>query len=173
MFLRRGDDHTLSAVDQARARAAAQQRYEANRRAGSFRRNLTGESVDAHERGSVGAEIAFARLVRVEPNLLCDRMWVGSIDCTLPDTRTVDVKYTTYEDGCLLVPTVSTSRPDLYVLMKGRFPHYFFDGWVSATLLRQPGHITDRYHKIPCYRLPAEWLEDELLYVSPSSVAVV
>jgi len=165
MRLQRGREYCLLPAEQALATDVAQKRWEANRNAGSFRPNKTGTPPVQHERDAVGAEIAFSRLVSEAPStvpLVCER-WVGTVDCVLPDGRQVDVKYTTYEDGCLLVPINSSSRPDVYVLMKGRFPRYYFAGWAPAALLRQDGHVTDRYGKGTCYRFPPEWLEDELI----------
>lgn len=133
--LRRWAIYTLTDSEVTRATAIGLRRYQLNRQAMTEHRNWTAKSIEAHERDSVGAEIAFARLAGVVPRLLWADVhdWIGSTECTLPDGRDVDVKHTDLVDGRLLVYQKGSRLVSVvYVLMVGVFPTYHYAGWAAG-----------------------------------------
>ena len=137
---------TLTEVEQRLARVVAAERTRANRAAGVVDQQLSPEAAQQVELTGIGAELAYARLMNVYPDLTvapraggADVWWAG---------LGVDVKGTERPHGRLLArPTKLTQDGvTVYALMTGPFPTYTFRGQVPASTLLQARHLMDLGH---------------------------
>jgi hypothetical protein len=135
----------LDEFEQRIAIHLARTRAERDRAAGVVDRKRS--SSETAERDGFGAELAFAKLFNVYPDLgLMPRS--GGSDCILCG-RTVDVKATHRENGDLLaVPSKATAKngADLYALMVCRWPSFRYVGMTTREKLLRPETLTDLGH---------------------------
>lgn len=139
----------LNPYEQKLAKDVAKKRFEACRKRHAEPTVYGDEAEEKREINAFGAELAFAKLANVYPDL--DPSKTRKQDVTLNDGRTVDVKTTTRHDGKLLLKVKAhQNRCDLYVLMIGDMPVYRFAGWIEGEFLVQDYRI-DRTLQYPAY----------------------
>lgn len=155
-------DVNLNAAEQQIAKFLAKQRHQENRRNGVENNRIGPQSDWETDLNGIGAELAFAKLLNVYPDMSIGVRRGGS-DCRSARGNRIDVKATQYQSGRLLA--VKGKRPsdaDIYVLMVGRFPTYRWAGWATAQELIREDNITDLGHG-PTYALSqSELREPEL-----------
>jgi hypothetical protein len=111
------------------------------------------------EQQAYGAELAFCKLTNVYPDLdTTPRSEV--MDCFYNECI-VDVKHTRRTDrsGNLLVTKESTKKelPDVYVLVVGKLPTYWYVGWsIPDSVIRPEKLVTD----LPFGHAYREWRKD-------------
>jgi hypothetical protein len=133
----------LNEAEQAIAKYLAKRRY-GNNRASGVDNNRIGPQSDAEtDLNGVGAELAFCKAFNIYPDLSVD-VRHGGHDCVSPKGHKIDVKTTKYRAGRLLA-VKSKTKPDadIYVLMIGRFPTYFWVGWATADELIDDDNLMD------------------------------
>lgn len=162
----------LNDTEQRLARFVAASRTANNRGSGIFNGRRSEESDQEVDLHSFGAELAFAKLFNVYPDLsICLRsVKTGSDhgDAVL-DGKRVDVKQTKYVKGRLLaIPDKKASVVDAYALVVGEFPKYTFRGFMRATDLiadkrlgdlgRGPAYLAEQHELVEwgCLNWPME-----------------
>lgn len=141
---------TLNETERRIARHLAQERIKYDR-ARNARATLYRVEAEENELDSIGAEIAFCRLMNCYPDL--DPTHYLPHDAVLPDGRTVDIKQTRLQSGRLLIKAKERTRlPDLYCLMVGQFPTYRVAGFVEAREILTEKRI-DRRMSYPAYAI--------------------
>lgn len=142
-----GARYSLPHNEQVIARWLAELRQRTNER-NRIRNRRRGHRSDlAFHLDGVGGEFAFTALFGGRPDFTThsrgsaqDRgdLRVGGL--------TVDVKATTYRQGCLTANPWKVAPVDLFALMVGEFPAYEFRGFMRAAELLQPWRIGDLGH---------------------------
>lgn len=131
-MLKRGDRVSLTAAEQRLAVYLARVREQSNIAAGVVRPIPLPPGRDGVMANliGVGAELAFARLMNVYPDLTT-HLRTGGPDCALHCGDRVDVKATPYVKTPLLVVAIQKQLgdADLYALMACAYPNYEFIGW--------------------------------------------
>tara|TARA_R110000803_G_C11800469_1_gene299346 strand:- start:5 stop:511 length:507 start_codon:yes stop_codon:yes gene_type:complete len=131
----------LTATEQIIARHLAERRHHNNRARGVVDRQIGPQSSEATDLNGIGAEMAFARIFNVYPDL-GDRP--GKEDGITKKGGTYDVKTTKYQNGRLLaVMNKKVEDCEFYVLMIGEFPKYTLTGYASAEELLSGDYIDD------------------------------
>lgn len=126
---------TLTRLEKKISEVFGKFRFKEARKAGIKNRKTGPQSDEFIEINSVGSELAFAKLFNVYPDLVIGER--PYFDFTLYG-KTVDVKCTHYEDGKLLVQKWSIKKQcDLYALMVGALPEYYFKGFAISRDLFQ------------------------------------
>ncbi len=137
---------TLSPMEQRLSRAVAAARYKAARTAGVVNARIGAQSDEQTDLDGFGAELAFAKLVNVYPDLTIGAR-KGGFDCELNEYFgiRVDVKATRYRSGRLLATRgkFDETEVDVYALMIGTFPTYRFVGWASKEELIRADNLKD------------------------------
>jgi hypothetical protein len=124
---------TLTDEEQVIAKIIAGARTENNQKAGTFipprNARLTPEQIDLY---GFGAELAFCRMFNVYPDFTT-QIRSGGADCLSHKGNTIDVKWTSKQDGELLVK-VSKKREeiDIFALVIGTFPTFTFVGFATV-----------------------------------------
>jgi hypothetical protein len=115
-----------------------------------------------HEINSFGAEVAFCRMTRSEPDM--NPRHFMSYDAIVRGKR-VDVKYSSRMDACLQAKALKEwqTAPEYFALMIGRLPTYFLAGYMRASELLRPGRIdgSNRQYS-PVYTARQDELYQEL-----------
>lgn len=157
MTLTAGTSVTLTPVEERLARFIARERQSTNRSADVANKRVGPQTDEDTDREGIAAEIAFARLANVYPDLSTN-IRRGSFYCKLRDGRTVDVKTTTYPRGNLIaIVGKRVANADIYALMIGPAPTFTFAGWAKASdLLNEP---TSELGYGPTHALPQARLE--------------
>lgn len=149
---------TLTGPEQRIARFLARERERINRASGVKNGRLGPQTDSATDLTGIGAELAFARLFNVYPDLTIDPRQGGS-DCHYCGLA-IDVKGTPRANGRLLaVPLKARDAVDLYALMTGEFPIYTFRGLATSAQLLDAARLTNLGHG-PTYALPQTELHD-------------
>lgn len=77
-------------------------------------------------------EVVFSLVTGLSPATPVDQK--DFFDFILPNHRTVDIKFTKYDNGSLIIHTKDTSRlSDLYVLVTGEPPMFTVRGYITGT----------------------------------------
>jgi hypothetical protein len=127
------------------ARRLGQRRYEAARKAGVKDKKIGDQSHSKTDEEGMGAEIAFAKLVNVYPDLDI-KTRSGGHDCIIKGL-TCDVKQTDCPNGHLLATLKKLDyQCNIYVLMVGLIPSFEFVGWATASELMRKENIKDLGH---------------------------
>jgi len=126
--------------------------------------NLSGAANNSNNLNAIGAEIGYCRLMNVYPNLWVwgdqDRPRGAVHDAVLPDGRTVNVKQSSRhgDEYDLIVPIHNYSRPDIYALLVGEFPEYYYRGYIEADKIIQE-HMINKKLPVPAYAYPRRELK--------------
>lgn len=153
---------TLNPTEQRLARYLAAERMKYDR-ARSATATLYNREAGSNELDSIGAEIAFCRMMNVYPDI--DPTHYLPHDAVLADGRTVDIKQTKLPNGRLMVKAKDRKRyPDLYALMVGEFPTYRLAGFVEAREI-----VSDR-RLMRGLQYPAYAMEQTNLYMTLEDV---
>ena len=125
---------TLSEAEQKIVTWVAKCRYQCARQNGIKNARIGGQSNEFTDLNGFGGEMAFCRLLNIYPDFsIYPRK--GGFDCKIDDQKT-DVKTTKYASGRLLVRNHKTEDTvEIYALMVGEFPTYWFAGWISSEQL--------------------------------------
>lgn len=140
-----GTEVMLDEVEQAIVRHIAKRRFQSNRGEGVVNNRVGPQSDEATDVEGFGSEMACAKLFNVYPDFSIGARR-GGHDCELMGLR-IDAKGTQYRRGHLLA--VIGKQPgdvDIYALMVGKFPNYYFAGCATASELLRPERITDLGH---------------------------
>lgn len=117
----------LNEAEQRLAKFLARKRMQQARKQNSHVGPIAGDSQEQIDLDGMGAEIAFAKMFNVYPDL--DYLEPKQADFYTREGFTVDVKTTRYRGGRLMVkPLHQSERCDVYGLMVGSFPIYEFVG---------------------------------------------
>ena len=84
------------------------------------------------DKESFGAEVAYCKHHKIKPDTRIASF--EYYDAVLPDGTTVNVKSTKNPKGNLIVPLSENEKdrlPDIYALMIGEFPIYYYMGWIE------------------------------------------
>ena len=131
----------INETEQIIARHLAKRRYENNRARGLVDRQIGGQTSEETDLNGIGAEMAFAKLFNVYPDL---GDIPGKEDGIWKKGSTYDVKTTKYKNGRLLaVMNKRIEDCEFYVLMIGEFPSYRLTGYASAEELLSGRYIDD------------------------------
>lgn len=156
--------HTLSQEDQELTEKVARGRTEKNLK--NKRKNLkydkTRNDYEMNFSG-VSAEIAFARMFGVDPDLTFDRPQYPVYDVELKSGLKVDVKETRYRNGHLIVMPHKKSNPaQAYALVISDYPRFRFVGWVDAWTVfkNKDGSYREIDPKFKAYAIAQEDLFD-------------
>ena len=122
----------------------AQSRYRNARKRGIPNLKKGPQSNEETDLEGIGAEIAACKVLNVYPDLETD-CEPPTFDCLLNNGLSVDVKSTQHIHGKLIAALWKKGQKscDLYVLITGVFPIYFFAGCMSGADLMKPERITD------------------------------
>jgi hypothetical protein len=135
---------TLNETEQIIAKHLAKRRYENNRERGLVDRQMGPQSSEATDLNGIGAEMAFAKIFNVYPDL---GDTPGKEDGIWKKGSTYDVKTTKYKNGRLLaVMNKSVEDCEFYILMIGEFPTYRLTGYASAKELLSGKYVDDLGH---------------------------
>jgi len=139
---------TLSEVEQRLVKHIANLRYKNDRAVGATA-TLYNRSPLENEINSLGAELAYCKIFNCYPDLGVNEFM--PFDAIKPNGETVDVKHTILKNGRLLVKVKDRkSTPDMYALMIGTFPEYYYAGEIASNeLLDEKNIITNIAH--PAY----------------------
>lgn len=110
-----------------------------------------------HKSGKVGgplfigkcAEYAYCKMFNLMPDLIMDPREGGSIDVTDRQGNKIDVKWTEWIDGGLIIPHWKKKYykyVDRFVLMKGKVPNLYYYGWIEAEIALNDNRIVDLGH---------------------------
>jgi hypothetical protein len=122
---------TLSSADQELTKTIATKRSEYAKKNG-FHNNWGSKTAFEIDLEGFGAELAFCRLFDCNPDLAIELKEMD-FDTITKKGNKVDVKYTSKEDGDLLVKTSKKKgQVDIYALMTGKFPTYRFVGYATS-----------------------------------------
>ena len=117
----------LTEAEQFVAKYVGKLRYANARKKGTLDQKKGGQSCEATDREGFAAELLFARIFNLYPDL---SGVVGDADGVTRRGRTYDVKVTKYENGLLLAGLHKKNKPcDFYVLFTGEFPRYRLAGF--------------------------------------------
>ena len=131
----------LNETEQIIAKILAERRYKNNRARGVVDRQIGGQSSEETDLNGLGAEMAFAKMFNVYPDL---GDVPGKEDGITRKGYTYDVKTTKYKNGRLLaVMSKQIEDCNLYVLMIGEFPSYRIVGYARAEDLLSGNYIDD------------------------------
>lgn len=166
--LRKGMCVRIGDSDRQWATSAAVDRLRLNIERGTWR-PMSDDRGDAIELETIacGAEIAFARMVGVQPVLIKEE-WIGQPNGQLPNGTPYNVQHTTLPKGNLLVAYNSHPKREwIFVLCQSHWPDFEFRGWI-------PGELVLRYRNLYnpkgvrreswCYRWSRHALRDALTY---------
>ncbi len=131
---------TLSENDQILVKDIADKRTQAAKEAGIHK---NWGSVSAHDIDleGFGAEVAFCRIFKLEPDLTIGAR-KGGCDTISKKGKKIDVKWTGNLDNGLLVKTSKAKgESDVYVLVIGNFPSYKVIGFISENDLFKDENI--------------------------------
>ena len=146
---------TLNEAEQKLAHYLAKARYAANRDQSVVDRKVGPQSCEATDLEGIAAEIAFARIMNVYPDL--DVGHRPDFDVSIPVGNsfiTIDVKATKYPHGKLLaVPGKVTKPPRAYALVVGEMPRYRLAGFLPASARLRESTLTDLGHG-PTHAVP-------------------
>ena len=93
------------------------------------------------------AEYAFCKMFNLMPDLVADPRPGGSFDVFSRDKKKVDVKYTSFEHGRLIVPIwKKRESADIYVLMKGEIPDLRYCGFAACEDIIDQSRVKDIGH---------------------------
>lgn len=122
----------LSEEDKKLAREEGLRRRSEDREMGIKDKKVGPQSGEITDVEGAAAEIAFARYFGVEP--LFGREKFLPYDVIIPDGTKVDVKWTSYQTGHMIVPVTKKEDPaDMYALVIGRMDEgYRIAGWLRA-----------------------------------------
>lgn len=137
MWPTRGDSWRFEALEWAHFMTIARDRYERNRERGIADRLVTSTSPIHNDAESIAAEVAFSRLAGVDPLLDTDRPH-PAYDVVIGGKR-VDIKWTQYSTGALILAEFSNSRADVFALMVGTWPRYTYRGSIGRAALLSRG----------------------------------
>lgn len=114
---------TLNETEQMLAMFLARKRDEVNRKNGVPQGQISTRPHTEVELDGIGAEIAYAKLMNVYPDMEFEH-WPAE-DCLTDTGETVDVKMTSRSTGDLLAaPYKKFKSTDIYAVLVGRFPEY-------------------------------------------------
>lgn len=150
----------LNDVEQRLVKTVAVARYDNARAKGVPKTFVAYEDGYVCDIDGFGGELAFCKLFNVYPDMSI-RAWEGEQDegdCVWNGLR-IDVKTTTYPEGCLLAGGWKKLNVDYYALMTGVFPNYYYRGVMRADKLLQQERLTDFGYREPAYRAD----QDELI----------
>lgn len=133
----------LNDAEQRLAIYLAKARYQANRNKGVVDAKIGDQGNWETDLEGVAAEIAFCKHHNVYPDLQTESHEYA--DCYSPTIGSVDVKSTRYKSGRLIATRKKNElkHPDIYVLMIGEFPEYYFAGYASADELLRDENLID------------------------------
>ena len=122
---------TLTEEDQELVKEVAKGRSE-NAQAKGFYNNWGSKTAFEIDLEGFGAELAFCRMFDCEPDTEIGSK-LNAWDCITKKGNKVDVKWTSKEDGELLVKQSKKRKGevDIWVLMTGKFPTYNFVGYAT------------------------------------------
>lgn len=123
-----GASYTFAEAERAAIERVVDARTVLNRQHGRTDRIVTPRDARINNVEALAAEVAFARLAGAAP--IFEAIGGGPLpdhDTTVGG-ETVDVKWTPYRDGALIMAAESNSRASFLALMVGRWPTYTYAG---------------------------------------------
>ncbi len=121
---------TLSIAENKLASFIGEARHISNRNAGIVDNQVSNLNEFEMDINAIGAEIAFAKLVNIYPDLEIHPQSL-TWDCTLLGKK-IDVKQTESLSNNLITKLNKKDSPiDIYVLMCGKVPEFTFKGWTT------------------------------------------
>jgi hypothetical protein len=137
---------SLNTAEQKLSQFIAKCRYENARKRGIVNAKMGDQDDWSTDLNGIGAEIAFAKLMNVYPDLTTDNSHLPDYDCIVGGYK-VDVKTTTRENGRLLATLKKkTADIDVFALVVGTFPNYNYIGRATHGELCDDENIIDLRH---------------------------
>jgi len=159
----------LTLEEQYFVKMFAELRYLFSRLRGTVDQKKGGQSNEDTDKEGLGAEMAFCKLTNKYPLSLRLTPDTG-FDCIAKDKRTIDIKSTKHLNGHLIAKLETKNNPaDIYVLMVGEFPTYWYKGCATKEELFQEENITELLPGKKCYALPQYKLSIGLKADQPSA----
>jgi len=124
---------TLNEAEQRLASFIGNARHLASRESGIKDLRRGDKSADLIDKGGAAAEIAFCKAFNIYPDLDIGEKKIA--DCTLSSGHTVDVKWTSRQNGMLITVPWKRAEVDIFALVVGTMPEYRIAGWMLATEL--------------------------------------
>jgi hypothetical protein len=143
MVIKKGTQITLTEFEQRLAKALAKERNQRSLAATKNQR-VDGNRTDLELNiEGVGAEIAYCRMFNCYPDFSTTPRR-GGYDCIV-NGQTVDVKANAHIGNPYLLASQGKTFQDanIYALMIGSWPTYFFGGWLRACDLLKSENITN------------------------------